>query len=299
MEWSQSVKLSSRWDRLRALGAMTDNPASADDSAGIRAGATAAALGLPACGYAEHAEVFVFNCPPYASAYLSGEGGLRRQDTDQISGFWRIIGQPVPDEPDHLAELLDLYALLGEGAEEPDPPAATETLKQLRHSLFWEHLWPWLPAYLGAVRDLPAAALVAWAELTLQTLRQEHARGGKLPAALREAAPPVRADRGLDELVSGLITPIRSGMILTRRAVAAGADQVGAGQRIGRRRTALRVMFEQEPERTASWLADEAARWAQRHLAVAFGDQAQQWWAERATATARALHGDRPGGAGD
>jgi hypothetical protein len=296
MEWSQSVKLSSRWDRLRALGAMTDNPASADDSAGIRAGACAAALGLPACGYAEHAEVFVFNCPPYASAYLSGEGGLRNQDTDQISGFWRLIGQPVPDEPDHLAELLALYARLGEAAEEPDPPAAAETLNQLRQALFWEHLWPWLPAYLGAVRDLPAAAVLPWAELTLQALRQEHAPGELLPAALREAAPPVRADRGLDELVSGLITPIRSGMILTRRAVAAGADQVGAGQRIGRRRTALRIMFSQEPERTSSWLADEATRWAQRHLAVAFGDQVQQWWAERATATARALHGGRPAG---
>ena len=85
-------------------------------------------------------------------------------------------------------------------------------------------------------------------------------------------------------------------MILTSRAVAAGADQVGAGQRIGRRRTALRVMFSQEPERTSSWLADEATRWAQRHLAVALGDQVQQWWAERATATARALHGGRPMG---
>jgi hypothetical protein len=55
-------------------------------------------------------------------------------------------------------------------------------------------------------------------------------------------------------------------------------------------------MFSQEPERTSSWLADEATRWAQRHLAVAFGDQVQQWWAERATATARALHGGRPAG---
>jgi Nitrate reductase delta subunit len=299
MKWSQPVKLSSRWDRLRALGAVADNPASVNDSAGARAGATAAALGLPACGYAEHTEVFVFNCPPYASAYLSGEGGLRGQDTDQIAGFWRILGRLVPDEPDHLAELLGLYASLGEAAEERDPPAAAETLTQLRQALFWEHLWPWLPAYLGAIRDLPAAALAPWAELTLQTLTQEHAPGELLPAALREAAPPVQANRGLDELISGLITPIRSGMILTRRAVVAGADQVDAGRRIGGRRSALRVMFSQEPERTASWLAGEAARWSRRHLAVAFGDQAQQWWAERAATTARALVGDWPVSATD
>ena len=80
-------------------------------------------------------------------------------------------------------------------------------------------------------------------------------------------------------------------MIVTRWAVAAGADSVGAGHRIGERRLALRAMYEQEPDRTAGWLADEAARWSRRHLAVAFGDRVQQWWAGRATATAGVLLG--------
>ena len=50
--------------------------------------------------------------------------------------------------------------------------------------------------------------------------------------------------------------------------MAAGADRVGAGQRIGDRRRALGAMLAAEPERTAAWLADEADRWSRRHLAA-------------------------------
>ena len=89
-----------------------------------------------------------------------------------------------------------------------------------------------------------------------------------------------------------LTTPLRSGIILTRRAVAAAADQFGAGQRIGDRRRALGAMLAAEPERTTRWLADEADRWSRWHLAVvpeAPGDPVQRWWADRAARTARQL----------
>jgi hypothetical protein len=99
-------------------------------------------------------------------------------------------------------------------------------------------------------------------------------------------------------------------MILTRRAVAAGAEQVGAGQRIGNRRRALGAMLAAEPERAARWLAGEADRWARRHASGQLGtsqlgtsqggasqggsagsDPVQLWWAERAAGTARLLRG--------
>lgn len=273
-----------RWKLLRALGAIADDPSDAR--------AIAAVLDLPACGNTEHTEVFVFNCPPYASLYL-GPGGV---GADRLAGSWRAIGLAVPGEPDHLTTLLSLYASLGEAAEESRQPPTADALSQLREDLFREYLWPWLPAYLGAVCDLPAAAMVSWAELTLRALRRERVPGrdGRLPLALREAPPPVDGALDLDDLLGALITPIRSGLVLTRRAVAAGAEQVGAGQRIGERRSALRAMFDREPDRTAGWLADEATRWSRRHLAVASGDPVQQWWADRATLTARVLLGEHP-----
>ena len=268
-----------RWKMLRTLGAAAWDPAAAR--------AAGAALGLPPCGDTEHAEVFAVNCPPYASVYLGAAG------TGRLAAFWAAIGLGVPPEPDHLTTLLGLYARLGEAAEQPGQLRQA----QLAEALFREHLWPWLPAFLDAVSDLPAGALTPWAELTRRALRRERDLDrdwdGPLPLALREAPP---AD-GAGGLVDRLTTPLRSGIILTRRAVAAGADRVGAGQRIGDRRRALGAMLAAEPERTAAWLADEADRWSRRHLAAVPGtpgDRVQQWWADRAAHTARVLRAGYP-----
>lgn len=273
-----------RWELLRALGAVAGDPADARTAA--------AALGLPGCDNAEHTEVFVANCPPHASVYLGAEGGLGGEGADRVAGFWRAIGlEPGPGEPDHLTSLLGLYASLGEAADQARRPATAAALGQMRRALFAEHLWPWLPGYLGAVGELRTVTLGAWAEVTLRAVKRERERerGGTLPLALRQAPTPIDGDCGLGELLDGLIAPVRSGIILTRQAVAAGAGQVGAGHRIGERRFALRAMLESEPGRTAGWLAQQAARWSRRHLAVAPGDPVQRWWADRATATVRIL----------
>lgn len=231
--------------------------------------AAAGEVGLEPVGTTEHDEVFTVNCPPFASRYLGDEdpGG--------------------PAESDHLAVLLGRYAALGEAGQD-----------DARRVLFGEILWPWLPAYLGAVHDLPTGPLTRWAELTLDALWREREQdpdpAEPLPRALCAAPPPA----GLDALAEGLLTPLRSGMILTRRAVAAGAEQVGAGQRIGNRRRALAAMLTAEPQRAARWLAGEADRWALRHGArppgagqdgTAGADLVQLWWAERAADTARLL----------
>jgi len=290
-----------RWKLLRALGAVAADPAAAAD------------LGLPSAGTTGHDEVFTVNCPPYASLYAGDDQG-------RLAAFWATAGLDPPAEPDHLAVLLDGYARLGEAGKD-----------DARRVLFGEFVWPWLPAYLGAVSDLPPGPLTGWAELTLDALRDEREQdrdldlgpGGALPWALREAPPPVRLGEpgGPDgELPEGLLTPLRSGMILTRRAVAAGAEQVGAGQRIGNRRRALGAMLAAEPERAARWLAGEADRWARRHASGQLGtsqlgtsqggasqggasqggasqggsagsDPVQLWWAERAAGTARLLRG--------
>ena len=280
-----------RWELLRMLGAAAGDPDAAR--------AAGAVLGLPPCGDTEHAEVFAVNCPPYASVYLGAAS------TGRLAAFWATAGLGVPPEPDHLTTLLGLYARLGAAAPDPGQlrPAQLRPA-QLRHTLFREYLWPWLPAFLGAVSDLPAGAMTPWAELTLCALRRERELDGgwdgPLPLALQQA-PPAGADGGPGELLDRLTTPLRSGIVLNRRAVAAGADRVGAGQRIGNGRQALGIMRAAEPERTADWLADEADRWSRRHLAMVPGtpgDRVQQWWADRAARTARVLRAGYPAIAG-
>jgi Nitrate reductase delta subunit len=280
-----------RWELLRALGAVAGDPADTTAACG--------ALSLPTPDNAEHTEVFLLNCPPYAAVYLGADGALGGDAADRVAGFWRAIGVAPPAEPDHLAALLSLYASLGEACSGARTEAVRRALTRARHALFWEHLWPWLPAYLAAVEAFPA--LAAWAVLTRRAVLAERAmhRDGpdaRLPLALRAAAAPLSPGCAPGDLPAALTTPARSGLILTRRALAAGAEAAGAGHRIGERRFTLRAMLDQEPAATLCWLGGEAARWAEAHAALArnraagpTADAVQDWWARRARRTAAVL----------
>ena len=292
-----------RWELLRALGAVAGDPADARAACG--------ALSLPGPGRAEHTEVFVLNCPPYAGLYLGSDGALGGDAADRVAGFWRAIGVEPPAEPDHLTALLSLYASLGEARSGARTEAVRCALTRASQALFWEHLWPWLPAYLAAVGEFPA--LAAWAALTRRVVLAERAAyaeraewaghpsgpgglGGRLPLALRAAPAPLSPGLAPGDLPAVLTTPVRSGLILTRRALAGGAEAAGAGHRIGERRFTLRAMLDQEPAGTLRWLGAETARWADTHAALARDraagpgrDAVQDWWAQRARRTEAAL----------
>lgn len=275
-----------QWELLRALGAFADSPAAAR--------AVAGPLGLDPASDAEHTEVFVLNCPPYASVYLGPDGALGGEGTDRVAGFWRALALPPPAEPDHLTALLSLYASLGEAAAQARRPATAQALIRSRQGLFAEHLWPWLPAYLDAVADLAVPALTAWAELSRRAITAEFSAQPawpRLPLALRAAPGDTWAS---PRLVDALTTPVRSGIILTRRRLAAGAGQAGVGHRIGERRYTLRAMFGQDPHATLAWAAHEATGWQHRHASRAAGDQVAGWWAARAGRTAMLLRDALP-----
>lgn len=184
-----------RWELLRALGAVADRPSASR--------AVGPALGLKPVSDADHTEVFVLNCPPYAGIYLGPDGALGGEGTDLVAGFWRAIGVTPPAEPDHLAALLGLYASLGEAAAGARRAATAAALRRTQIALLDEHLWPWLPCYLDAVADGPAAALAVWARLARHALACErslaHAPGAaaawqgcRSPSAMR-LRPPARA----------------------------------------------------------------------------------------------------------
>jgi TorA maturation chaperone TorD len=279
-----------RWELLRALGAVADNPADA------RTAATA--LGLSAASDAEHTDVFVLNCTPYASVYLGPDGALGGEGTDRAAGFWQALGLTPPAEPDHLTALLSLYASLGEAAGESRRPATAAALARSQTALFWEHLWPWLPGYLDALTDLGAPALTGWAQLTRTAVSAEYSaqpEQARVPLALRAAPAAAGPDGPLRDLVAALTTPVRSGIILTRRRLAAGAGQAGVGHRIGERRYTLRAMLEQDPAATLTWLSQEARRWERRHARRPAGDVASRWWTERAARTALFLRNSAAG----
>jgi hypothetical protein len=274
-----------RWELIRALAAVVDTRP--DQSRTI-----VRALDLPPLEAAEHTATFVLWCPPYAAIHLGPEGKLGGEGADRIGGFWRALGLTPPSEPDHVSHLLALYADLGSAEQESEGPAASK-LRRARTSLLIEHLWSWVPGYLGAVEDLGGASLSGWAALTREVLRRELRtipRAPALPLALRSAPDPLGAGLGLDQLLDTILAPIRSGIVLTHPALAAIARRQGAGYRAGERRFALRAMFEQDAAGTLEGLAAEARRWVRRHRSEADADPSvAAWWGARAQATATTL----------
>jgi TorA maturation chaperone TorD len=275
-----------RCELIRALGAVADSPAAARTAA--------RALGLKAPGDAELTDVFVLNLPPYAAIYLGPDGALGGEGADRVAGFWRVLGIDPPAEPDHLSALLGLYASLGQAVAAARSPVTRAALSRTQATLFWEHLQPWLPAYLEAVTDAPAPALGTWAALLRQVIAAEAARQPAmpgLPLALRSAPPGLDAspEPAPREVTEALTVPVRSGLILTRHRVALGARQTGVGHRIGERRFTLGAMIEQDPPGTLGWLAAEAFGWQRRHQDRAGADATTQWWADRARRTGQVL----------
>ena len=280
-----------RWELFRALGAVAGDPADARTAC--------AALGWAGPDNAEHTEVFVLNCPPYAAVYLGAEGGLGGDAADRAAGFWRAIGLAPPAEPDHLAALFGLYASLGEAADGARTAATADVLTRARHALFWEHLWPWLPGYLDTVADLRAPGLAPWARLARRALLAERGahprRVAAAGAARRAGTGPGPGQPGSPAGPAHLPGPQR----FYPHSPQPGRWREGGGCGLPDRRTALHPAGPAGtgPGRHAE-LAGRRGRAlvpAARRAACRAGRRAaapnivQAWWARRAGHTARIL----------
>ncbi|MFR0357382.1 molecular chaperone TorD family protein [Streptomyces sediminimaris] len=277
---------------FRALGALSEAP----DPAHAR---LAAALGLPGPPEAaDHTGLFVLQLVPYASAYLSPDGMLGGEPADRVAGFWRALHLTPPAEPDHLAALLGLYAALTERGRVQADPARAALWRRAGQALLWEHLLTWLPVYTSAAARVAGPVHAAWARLLGDALLAEARAVPQPPTTalhLRErpAAPDPRD--GPEPFARALLTPARSGLLLTRADLTQGARAAGLTPRLGERAFVLRSMLGQDPAATLGWLTDRAGEWAERHRATepVLGDVARAW-RTRAEATRAALSRARP-----
>jgi len=255
---------------LRALGALIEEPSEATP-------AIAGAVGIPVPTRAEHATLTLFTLYPQASAYVGADGMVGGEAAARVAGFWRALGLAVPHEPDHLAALLGLAAVLDGHA---------------RRALLDEHVLAWLPAWLARAVEVAPAPYVAWARLLGEALAACGPPVDVLPVALREAPPPftVSASDDAETLVRRLLVPAATGVILVRDDLRRAADDLALGLRHGERRYALRALLGQAPAPVFGWLAAECDRQAALHDADELAAAAvRRLWAGRARATATAL----------
>jgi TorA maturation chaperone TorD len=234
---------------------------------------------------AAHTDLFVLQLPPFASIYLGDDAMLGGAVRERIVDFWNVVGATPPEDADHLAALLGLYAAL---SEEGTPAA------HARHSLLYEHVLSWVPMYLTKLREIASPAYRAWAGLLHETLMHE---AGALPAFerlplhLREAsalADPRTAPS--DAFTREVLVPARTGMLIVRDDLARAAHGTGLGLRAGERRFALDALVGQDQGKTLAWLRDEARAWVEKHRSeTLFPIYVRNWWLARAEATVALL----------
>lgn len=279
---------------LRALASFAEPP---DEGHGR----LAALCGLPEKPTAnDFTDLFVLQLYPYASVYLGPEGMLGGVARDRVAGFFRTLDAVPPPEPDHLTVLLTATAELAEheaAASDGDTAAAW---RRSRNALLWEHVLSWVPVFAERISE-HGGPYELWAELLLGALRYEADAVGPaadLPLHMRDA-PPLDDPRLEDlregsedtDLLSQLLAPIRTGMVLTRADLARAAREVGVGARIGERRYVLAALVSQAADEVLAWLADEADRQAALHRGRTWTGDIAGFWSGRADSTARLLRG--------
>jgi TorA maturation chaperone TorD len=259
-------------DLLRALAVIAEPPGSQHERLG-----RALRLGGPLAADL-YSDLFLFQVYPYASIHVGAEGMLGGDARERIAGFWRAVGRVPPGEPDHLASLLGLYAGLAEEERAPRPSAERLLVREARGALLYEHLAPWVFAFLERVRQLGRGAYARWAVLLTTALRDEvqrrdvGAKGGT-PAALPRhltLAPPLPDPRveGGAAFLEGVLAPVRSGMIVTRADLARLAGRLDLGLRAGERRYALEHLLAQDGANVLAGLAAKARARAAEHRAM-------------------------------
>ncbi len=252
------------------------------------------AVGLPGAPSAEdHTDLFVLQLPPYASIYLGERGMIGGEARDRVAGFWRALRLLPPAEPDHLTALLGLYATVAELAGGETEPARRVLAERAGAALFWEHVASWLPLYLLRVAELVDGPYRRWAALLGAVIAEDAGRWGPPdtpPAHLRDTTALAGEDLERERIVRALLTPVRSGLILTRADLGRAARELGLGLRLGERAFVLGALLDQDARATVGWLAREAGRQASghRHLAAALRPLATVW-SDRAEASARSL----------
>lgn len=173
-------------------------------------------------------------------------------------------------------------------------PDGARSVAPAARTLLHEHLLSWLPLYLSRVELLACAPYREWAALLHRVLLTDARRlGNAEPLALHLRAAPKLLDPrvdGHDAFLDGLLSPVRSGFVLTGADLRRAAGELRLGRRIGERRFVLNALLAQHPVAVLRWLAEhtETTVGAWRPWATVLPKTAR-WWSARALATRRLL----------
>ncbi len=246
---------------------------------------------------ADHHRLLSMEVFPYAGVYLDPEASSGGPAAAGILDACRSAGfQPDTATvlPDHLGLCLMLLSFLA-GAEadalEDDLPQAAARAASLAMRFLDAWLLPWLAPVLGA---LPEGL---WPEVvrTAAALATDHRGAGSTTRPLPEA-PQILADPKTDlrRIARFLTTPCHSGVLLTRRDIAALGRDAGVPRGFGARQLELTNLLHSAAEYDAlSGLLTRLDALIEARIAsygaAALPEVHRQLWIDRAAQTRHML----------
>lgn len=240
---------------------------------------------------AEHSDLLLLQVHPYASVYLSENGMKGGEVRDRTDGFWRAVGREPPAESDHLGALLGLFAALHEAGSwvGADDGARGRLTGHAALALRREFLDEWLGVFLDVVDRAGSAPFYGawsammrrvWSETTVDADGPEF-RASTGDANSRQTVTVRHPDEhGLSTFIQDLLTPARSGLVVTRRELEREAREAGLAFRAGPRAGMLETLLKQAPGETLAWMVRTSGEWGALHDAAA-----RDAWAARARAS--------------
>lgn len=237
---------------------------------------------------ADHHRAFEWSAFPHQGVYLDPDGWADGGSSIALRKLFGEIGFEVRQDlpADHLTNLLGALALALQSDDIED--------HRLEEELLDSHLLRWLPAFVAAVRRLrlafPVALVSQLEDLALYHREIVATRG---PAADFHLEPVLNLlddpDTSLADIASFLLSPVRSGLFLSREDILFVVRSAGCFCGFGDRQTmllnALRTAVQHERlAELCQALSMLHSSWEERlvgRVAVGLPDELARPWIER------------------
>jgi putative dimethyl sulfoxide reductase chaperone len=200
---------------------------------------------------ATYQTIFGFNVFPYESAFMEPSGSLGGEISDAILHRYALIGFAVDantEASDHIATELALLAVCSQQAAslwDAGDIQGAHHLRDWQQHFLADHLLRWIAPFAQAVRAEADPFYTELVEMTMALVVYHYAdlSDGSAPLQPFELPPSPKLlgeeETGLKEIADYLISPLYSGIFLSRDAIGRLARQANLPRGFGGRRQML------------------------------------------------------------
>ena len=255
---------------------------------------------------ADHYALFGMNVFPYETVYLTADGLLGGYITESVTKLYDEAGYQPDDSvtADHIANQLGLMAFLCSAEAEAREDEVTQAIYHMLHlqrQFLDQHLLHWLPSFVMSIHQQRYEAFSIIADLILD-LAFDHRQSldddlmhSRQPLSL-PPIPNILDDEktGLKDIAEYLLTPIYTGIYLSRDDISRIGNQFRLPRGFGKRDQMLTQLFHTAVDHSAMndlvrALQQEVDTWREFYLHRVPDDHYSTAWLSRLNGTTEFL----------